>query len=51
MVPLFPAYPKADAMPVGLCAGLFVNDQQSNNLDSLLHCPTLELESRIVHFL
>jgi hypothetical protein len=51
LVPLLPAYPKADAMPVGLYAGLFVNGWKYNDLGLLLHCPTAQPESSIVHFL
>jgi hypothetical protein len=51
MVPLFPAYPKADAMPIGLDAGSFVNGVKYNDLESLLHCSAVELGVRIVHFL
>ncbi len=48
---LFPAYPRADAMPVGRHAELFVNGVKSNDLEPLRYCAPLELESRIVHFL
>jgi hypothetical protein len=51
MVPLFPAYPKADAMPIGLHVGSFVNGVKYNDLGLLLYCPAVELESTIVHFL
>jgi hypothetical protein len=50
-VPLFPAYPKAGAMPIGLHAGPFVNGLKLNELGPLISYPAVELESPIVHFL
>jgi hypothetical protein len=38
-------------MPIGLRAGLVVNDLKSNDLGLFLYCSTAELESTIVHFL
>jgi hypothetical protein len=48
---MFPPYPRADAMPIGLQVGLFVNDVKYNNLEPPVYYVTVELEFPVVHFL